>query len=320
MTHTPIEAETDRVQANIAPLKLGSVEISGFTGTAISDADEALAHLHENGFVVIDSQLGDLCDEAVQEFREIEASHPDILKREADGRYPRLINFHLASPKMLKLFTRNPLALAVQDAFFGQPSSLYTTLFYEKGSTQDLHRDTPYFTTRPEHQYLGVWTPLEDVDAENGPLMVMQYGHKLPEENREEIAQELFGDIPIPHTSDELWVTYQDKVTRRGEAEGLIRQYVPVKKGQTIIWHPQLPHGGSPIVDPARTRLSLVQHVTPANYQVYGLEAFFRPSMELPTEGGWKLETTDDRQHIDHEVVGVGHHVQIPATTLRPKA
>ncbi len=318
MTHAPMEAETDRAQANIAPLKLGSVEIPGFTGTALNDPQEALAHLHENGFVVIDSHLGDLCDEAVQEFREIEARHPEILKREADGRYPRLINFHLASPKMLKLFTQNLLALAVQDAFFGQPSSLYTTLFYEKGSTQDLHRDTPYFTTRPEHQYLGVWTPLEDVDAENGPLMVMQYGHKLPEENREEIAHKLFGDGPIPHTSDELWIAYQDTVSRRGENEGLFKQYVPIKKGQTIIWHPQLPHGGSPIIDSGRTRLSLVQHVTPANYQVYGLEAFFKPSMELPTQGAWKLETTDGRQHIDHDVVGVGHHVQVPAAVLRP--
>lgn len=319
MNTPPLEAEIDLGRVEIAPLKLGSVEIPGYAGPALNDPEEALAHLQEHGFVVLDSQLGDLCDQAVEEFREIEARHPDILKREADGRYPRLINFHLASPKMLKLFTQNHLALAVQDAFFGQPTSLYTTLFYEKGSTQDLHRDTPYFTTRPEHQYLGVWTPLEDVDAENGPLMVMQYGHKLPEEDREEIAQRLFGDGPIPHTSDELWVAYQDTVTRRGEAEGLFRQYVPIKKGQTIIWHPQLPHGGSPIVDPARTRLSLVQHVTPANYQVYGLEAFFKPSMELPTHGGWKLETADDRQHIDHGVVGIGHHAQVPAAVLRPQ-
>jgi ectoine hydroxylase-related dioxygenase (phytanoyl-CoA dioxygenase family) len=282
----------------------------------LSDPQSALDELNANGFVVLDSGLDDLCDAAEAEFRAIEASQPELFRREADGRYPRLINFHLASPAMRQLYVRNDLALAVQDAFFGARSSLYTTLFYEKGSGQDIHRDSPYFTTRPEHKYLGVWVPLEDVDDDNGPLMVMPRGHLLPEEDREAIRQTLFGPDEVPDTSDELWVAYQDTVTRRGLEAGLSIQTVPVKKGQTIIWHPQLPHGGAPIRNPARTRLSLVQHVTPEHYQVYGLDAFFNPSKPLPTEASWTYGEDNGRLFIDHGVVGIGHHVTVPTGTL----
>ncbi|WP_167792138.1 phytanoyl-CoA dioxygenase family protein [Brevundimonas sp. MF30-B] len=280
------------------------------------DAQEALDALNTDGFVVVDSDMAVLADAAVAEFRAIEAEHPDLFKREPDGRYPRLINFHLASPALRRIFTDNERALAVQDAFFGEPSSLYTTLFYEKGSAQDLHRDTPYFTTRPEHRYLGVWTALEDVDEENGPLMVMRGGHLMPEEHREAIAAEVFPDGDIPHSSDELWVRYQDKVAASGRERGLKIETVPVKKGDTIIWHPQLPHGGSVIRDPQRTRLSLVQHVTPLNAQVYGLDAFFNPNKTLPSEAGWSYETSNGRSYIDHGVVGIGHMTNVPRITF----
>lgn len=224
----------------------------------IGDPVEALNCLNEIGYVVLDTDLAKQCDDVVAEFSALEKIHSEILKREPDGRYPRLINFHLAIPKMLHIFSQNHLALAVQDAFFNAKSSLYTSLFYERGSAQDLHRDTPYFTTRPEHKYLGVWTALEDVDESNGPLMVMPYGHLLPEEDREAIAAFVFPDGKIPDASDELWVAYQTAVANRGMQSGLIVQSVPIRKGQTIIWHPQLPHGGAPILDVSRTRLSLV--------------------------------------------------------------
>lgn len=285
-----------------------------------TDSQSALKALNADGFVILESDMATLCDAAVAEFRAIEAARPDIMKREEDGRYPRFINFHLASPALRQLYVSNPIALSVQDAFFGAQSSLYTSLFYEKGSGQDIHRDTPYFTTRPEHKYLGVWVALEEVDETNGPLMVVPRGHLLPEEDREEIRATLFAADAVPHTSDELWVRYQTAVARSYERAGLSVVTVPIRKGQTIIWHPQLPHGGAPILDMRRTRLSFVQHVTPENYQVYGLDAFFNPTKELPTEAHWTYRTDNNRLYVDHGVVGIGHHVSVPPETLSPAA
>lgn len=95
-----------------------------------------------------------------------------------------------------------------------------------------------------------MWVALEDVDEDNGPVMVMESGHRLAELDREEIATKLFGAPDrTPAHSDELWVTYQNRVTEIGRELGVPVKTVPVKKGSTILWHPQLPHGGAPIRD-----------------------------------------------------------------------
>jgi len=58
-----------------------------------------------------------------------------------------------------------------------------------------------------------------------------------------------------------------------------------MKKGDTLIWHPLLPHGGASIRDPGRSRKSIVFHYLPEATPISGLEAFFsaEPVRGLPT-------------------------------------
>ena len=49
----------------------------------------------------------------------------------------------------------------------------------------------------------------------------------------------------------------------------------PIRKGDVAIWHPQLPHGGSPAKDPGKTRWSMVVHCAPENVQVHQHDRFF---------------------------------------------
>jgi hypothetical protein len=46
-------------------------------------------------------------------------------------------------------------------------ATLYSSIFYETGSQQSLHRDTPVFTTRPEYLYFGNTVYLEPAGEEN---------------------------------------------------------------------------------------------------------------------------------------------------------
>ena len=80
----------------------------------------------------------------------------------------RVVNLHLAVDAMTRLLTDNP-AIDVCDRFLGEPTTLYTSLYYERGSEQSLHRDTPVFCTSPGERYMGVWTALDAVDESNGP-------------------------------------------------------------------------------------------------------------------------------------------------------
>ncbi|HEY2051881.1 MAG TPA: phytanoyl-CoA dioxygenase family protein [Caulobacteraceae bacterium] len=274
----------------------------------------------DQGFVVLPDSIGqDLCNAALEQFAEFERRNVEICaaNRDGDGHYPRIVNLHLVLPALRDLFSRNSRALKLQDFLFGDETVLYTSLFYERGSAQDLHRDTPYFCTRPEYRYFGMWIALEDVDEDNGPLAVMRGGHLMPELDRETLAREIFGapENARPH-SDEAWVAYQDRVAANGHELGLSVQTVPVRKGSTILWHPQLPHGGAPIRDIRRTRYSLVIHTTPAGVPVYHQDAFFNPSRPLPLQAPWSYRATRHRRYADHATISFNHKQDFEAASL----
>lgn len=236
---------------------------------------------------------------------------------DADGHYPRIINLHLAYPEVLSVFTDNPVALGVQDGFFNARSSIYTTLYYERGSAQPIHRDTPYFCTRPEYRYLGVWVALEDANEVNGCLEVIRKGHLLPELDRERLALEEYESLDrVPSDSQVMWEKYQDRVTRQCMDAGLKVEKVAVKAGDTVIWHPQLPHGGSAIGDMSRTRHSLVMHVAPVGTPVYHQDVFFNPGKPMPETSAWKYLDCKDRKYAKHQFVEFGHADPTPPTAF----
>lgn len=266
----------------------------------------------ENGYTVIQGAVPpETCAAVIAAFRRNEAANPAIFAANQNplGHYPRIVNLHNVMPELTRLFTRNNVYLAVLDALFGAPASLYTSLFYEIGSQQPLHRDTPVFSTRPEYHYFGSTVYLEDAGAENGCLEVLEGGHLMPELDREEIARRRYGDLDkIPALDGDAWMEYQDTVVANGKSQGMRIRDVPVKAGDTLIWHPQLPHGGTPIRDPNRTRFSLVMHVTPEGIPVYHQNAFFAPSKEFSERPGWGYYEVDGRQIADQRHgVSFGH-------------
>lgn len=67
---------------------------------------------------------------------------------------------------------------------------------------------------------------------------------------------------------------YQDEVVRRATTKGLAKKRIYVKKGDAILWHPLAPHGGAPIENPSRTRLSLVLHTILKGVPVFLMDVF----------------------------------------------
>jgi len=149
---------------------------------------------------------------------------------------------------------------------------------------------------------------LEDTDLDNGPLMVVRRGHLIPEFDREAMARRFYADLDaIEPSSDSLWNTYQDEVGRECERAGLSTEPVCVNKGDTIIWHPQAPHGGADIRDLRRTRYSLVMHTTPVGVPVYHHNVFFHPSKPVSDEAPWSYVAQGDRRYANFPVVSFGH-------------
>ena len=252
----------------------------------------------------------ELCNQVREGFVDFTRKNAGIFEhnRGPDDHYPRIVNLHTAYTALFDLFRLNETALEVQDFLFGRETALYTSLYYERGSAQDIHRDTPYFATKPEYQYFGMWVALEDTDECNGPLIVVRRGHLIPEFDREAIARRFYPDLStIDPNSAELFNAYQAEVNRKCEELGLVTEELCVRKGDTIIWHPQAPHGGAAIRDLKRTRHSVVMHTTPLGVPVYHQDVFFNPSKPVGYEAPWPYVEANSRKYADFRDVSFGH-------------
>jgi len=277
--------------------------------------------LLRDGVVVLKRSLTPhVCDGIRSAFHELERDQSAIFgpQRDAQGHYPRIVNLHVVFPKFIEAFTRNTKAQQVCDFLFGKETVVYTSLYYESGSQQDLHRDTPYFWTEPGWRYFGVWTAFEDTDETNGALMVVRGGHLLPEPDRRAIRERFFpAGTAFDPLSMDTWEAYQAAVKQACHAAGLKTELVPVQKGDTIIWHPSLPHGGAPITDPARTRHSMVMHVVPVNTPVRGQEVFFEPDAP-PVPANWGYAERNKRRYIEFDSVSFAHRDEFRRQDLTP--
>jgi len=273
------------------------------------------------GYTVIRGAIpADDCACMIDDFRAFESRNDAIFaeNRDQHGHYPRIVNLHAAFPDLLHLFTRNPLHLAVSDVLFGGRTALYTSLFYETGSQQPIHRDTPVFSTRPEYLYFGNTVYLEPAGDDNGCLEVIEGGHLVGELNREEMATAHYGSLDEVRPDDgDLWIKYQDTVVERCTKRGLTKKKLYVEAGDSLIWHPQLPHGGSPIRDKMKTRFSLVIHSTPEGVPVYHQDAFFRPNMPYPETAPWTYYEYEGRKIANGQGISLGHTKAYPVSAFQ---
>jgi hypothetical protein len=208
---------------------------------------------------------------------------------DGDGLARRIVNLHLAIPELCIALASASSVVDTISSFFNSNPRIYTSLFFEGGSQQPIHRDTPYFHTNPRGAFVGVWVALEDANETNGALEVVRGGHLVGEPDKSLIAKKYFDDFDaIPKIHDGLWNDYQQAVWQLCRLNGLAKEIVPVNAGDVIIWHPDLPHGGSSILCPGKSRKSIVFHVTPSRIPVYNINAFFNSSMELSEHSAWK--------------------------------
>ncbi len=230
--------------------------------------------------------------------------------RSERGVLPRFTNLHTAMPILTQLFTRNKLLLEVQDFLFGRPTSLYTSLYYERGSEQPAHRDTPVFCTRPEYNYFGNTVYLDGAGENNGCLEVLAGGHLVGELDREAIAIARHGSLDgLPQLDGNTWDDYQKGVVDRCKKRGLRAVKLYMNPGDCVIWHPQLPHGGTPIRDISMTRNSFVFHTAPVGARVYHQNVFFHPSKAFPEMAEWKQQIIEGRAVVHHPGIAFGQPV-----------
>jgi len=132
----------------------------------------------------------------------------------------------------------------------------FQTINFLYGSNQRAHSDSIHMTTYPLGYLIAVWIALEDTQPDNGPLFYYPGSHRLP--------YLLNSDFNEGETALQLgkkdYVDYEDKIAQQIEQLSLQPEVFLAKKGDMLIWHANLIHGGMPVKNPALTRKSMVIH------------------------------------------------------------
>ena len=160
----------------------------------------------------------------------------------------------------------NPTVLGIIEDLFERKVMPFQTLNFPIGTQQREHSDSFHFQSDPPGNMCGVWIALEDMDMDNGPLIYYPGSHKLPIPTWPEIEAEMGETVlkeDYPTHNDFLMARsaqYERYCQRLIERENLKPEYGTVRKGQAVLWAPNLLHGGAPQNDQSRTRHSQVTH------------------------------------------------------------
>lgn len=230
------------------------MDVSDSSDLVLSDVE--IASFQEKGYLVADFDLDEaMLDEIVQQ---VQPLYPEDYQQ--NPTLPARVQDAWKTIDEVRQLARNPNIACALRQLLGREALPFQTLNFPIGTRQFTHSDTIHFNSIPSNFMVGVWVALEDIDEDNGPLLYYPGSHKLHEYSMHDFDLE-----PGYHN----YHKYEERIQQIVEQEQLEPEYGIIKKGETLIWHANLLHGGAPQKDLQRTRHSQVTHFYFADCKYY---------------------------------------------------
>lgn len=225
---------------------------NSFFQTLDKASQDTLLGWSENGYAILDKYL------SAEEVDEINLEIEQLIdKGEADWHTSRpRIMFAIRKSKKIRELIASKNIEQILSMLLAKEVSLFQSINFLEGSAQKAHSDSIHMTTYPLGYLIAIWIALEDIDETNGPLFYYPGSHKLP----------YLLNSDYPHGGNTLLIgndansQYEMAMAKMLEKEQIKPKKFFAKKGDVLIWHANLIHGGSPIFDTKRTRKSMVLH------------------------------------------------------------
>jgi len=162
----------------------------------------------------------------------------------------KLNDLFLSQAAIRNMVAGSKLAPILRELLQGRPM-ICNSLNFEFGSQQDYHFDTFYMPSPTPNKMVASWIALEGVTEQSGPLTYYPGSHKIPPYT--------FSSGSTIIVADEMQA-FNDYIFAEIEKRNLMPETLLADKGDVLIWHSQLFHGGLPIKKKEKTRKSLVTH------------------------------------------------------------
>jgi len=195
-------------------------------------------------------------------------SHAELLKVDLPRRLEardipnwRINHFDAYSEAARTIFHDREL-IRLTSLIFNCQSVPDSTLSFMYGSAQDAHQDTAVFHIFPPNFIIGAWIACEDISPDCGPLMYYPKSHLEPIFHK-------FDNYPQTNYRTagpdivEAYREYVKELTHKYD-----RHLFIAKKGEILLWHGMLLHGGAQINNAKLTRRSYVIHYVPPDMNV----------------------------------------------------
>lgn len=166
----------------------------------------------------------------------------------------RIHDIHSHSDFALSLYLHREIFRKVELLLAEKPVA-FQSLYFQFGSQQMVHRDPIVVPTSAPGHLLAAWVALEDIDPESGALIIVPGSHKLP--YFEFTPGQYMYDGKV--SGDKLQEAV-DYYSRLRISHGLEEKLHTPRRGEVLIWHASLFHGGSRITKAGLTRRSFVVH------------------------------------------------------------
>ncbi|HLY18160.1 MAG TPA: phytanoyl-CoA dioxygenase family protein [Bryobacteraceae bacterium] len=140
----------------------------------------------------------------------------------------------------------------------GHPARLLQTIGSHKGSQQSAHSDSIHMTTYPLGYLAAAWIAFEDIQPEAGPLEYYPGSHRLPYVFSRDLG--ISAEDMGKEGYQSYRARYEPHVQKLIAESGLQARRFQARKGDVLIWHANLLHGGSQRRDLRLTRRALVGH------------------------------------------------------------
>lgn len=216
----------------------------------------------ENGYVIVERLFdGQTLDVVWRAYENAVSSGRIKLPREPAGGgdpYPgRFLNPHRKLAALCRILKNQQLLGWIRLLMDREPKVLQTIASH-KGSQQGIHSDSIHMTTYPLGYLTAAWIAFEDIHPDSGPLVFYPGSHRLPYVFSKDV------DITQADFKANGYAPYHAKYEPRiGELiaqHGLQPRYFHAKKGDVLIWHANLLHGGSQRRNLQLSRKALVTH------------------------------------------------------------
>ncbi len=188
--------------------------------------------------------------------------------------YGNKLMFANKKSKLVKSIAEDPGLKKILSFLLDKDIVAFQTINFIHGSGQRAHSDSIHMTTYPLGYLIAAWIALEDVTHENGPLFYYPGSHRLPYLLNNDFNE----GATFLTLGKKDYVDYEDVIEDLVKQKNYSRKEFLAKKGDVLIWHANLVHGGAPILDKNSTRKSMVVHYYASDVIKYH-EITERPSL-----------------------------------------